>query len=298
MDVQGFFIRYLLLPLFAIVAAILLVLKNKNQRFCSNKKLITFLLLLGLVLGLPGMLGLLQMNYMPWGYTLSVIYNFIIGSIVVYVLATRYEYELDTQKIYIGFFYLVAIMLGFYIHLLLFERFSTREMGFWAATSTCNFILPLFLWWSYRALLSVPAEIYKVWQYPQKPLQLELDALDFNRMLVLELEIFKSVTDREPIRVKVKAPAEMNFGDWFYKFIEDYNLKFPNNPVSFNDQERRPFLWIFFIKNAFFKRNSFIDPDLNIRQNGITEKMTIYAKRVSVNEAKMRAQDDDESIFI
>lgn len=297
MDVQELFVRYLLLPLIAMVAAIVLALKNKSIGFCSNKKLITVLLLLGLVLGIPGILGLLQLDYMPWGYIVGVIYNFMMGIIVVYILATRYDYELHTHKVFIGIFCLVTMMLGIYVHQILFNQINSRGMGFWAATCTFNFMIPLFFWWSYQALLGVPAEIYKVWQYPQTPLQLELEGLDFNRMLVLELEIFKTITDAEPIKVKVKAPADMNFGDWFYKFIEDYNLKFPKSPVSFHDKNGNAFLWIFFVKNAFFKRNSFIDPDVTIQQNSITEKMTIYAKRVSVNEIKSTAKND-ESVFI
>ncbi|MNV73704.1 hypothetical protein D3C71_1668730 [compost metagenome] len=57
------------------------------------------------------------------------------------------------------------------------------------------------------------------------------------------------------------------------------------------------FKWIFFIKTSFFKKNIFIDPDLDIINNGITEKMTIYAKRVSENVNKPE-KIGDESIFI
>jgi hypothetical protein len=51
------------------------------------------------------------------------------------------------------------------------------------------------------------------------------------------------------------------------------------------------------MKTSIFKRNDFIDPDLNIRENGISEKVTIYAKRVSESIAKPIVTGD-ESIFI
>jgi hypothetical protein len=89
----------------------------------------------------------------------------------------------------------------------------------------------------------------------------------------------------------------MVFGDWFYKFIEDYNLKFPKTPVKYMGEDFESFKWIFFIKTSFFKKNIFIDPDLDIINNGITEKMTIYAKRVSENANKPE-KVGDESIFI
>jgi hypothetical protein len=54
---------------------------------------------------------------------------------------------------------------------------------------------------------------------------------------------------------------------------------------------------MFFIKRPILKRNIFIDPDLDILKNGISEKVTIYAKRVSENIAKP-ITTGDESIFI
>lgn len=124
-----------------------------------------------------------------------------------------------------------------------------------------------------------------------------MDHLDFDRMLVLELELYKNTADAEPLKVKVKAPENMMFGNWFYKFIEDYNLKFPKAPVQYAGDDYETYKWIFFIKRSFFKKNIFIDPDLDILNNHITEKVTIYAKRVSEN-ANRTEKIGDESIFI
>lgn len=74
MDVQQFFMRYLLLPLIAVVSATILVVVNKKNKFINNKKLITAILVMGLVLAIPGLLGLLGLDYMPWGYILSMLY--------------------------------------------------------------------------------------------------------------------------------------------------------------------------------------------------------------------------------
>ncbi|MGY0037479.1 TssN family type VI secretion system protein [Pedobacter sp. NJ-S-72] len=124
-----------------------------------------------------------------------------------------------------------------------------------------------------------------------------MDHLDFDRMLVLELELYKNTDDPEPLRVKAKAPENIIFGNWFYKFIEDYNLKFPKSPVKYISEDNESFKWIFFIKTSFFRKNIFIDPDHDILTNRITEKVTIYAKRVSENANKPETIGD-ESIFI
>lgn len=297
MDVQQFFLRYLLLPLIAVVAATVMAVANKKNKFINNKKLIISVLLLSIALAIPGSLGLLGLSYMPWGYIISQLYHITLGSVFVYLMTRYYPDELLGSKLFISIALLIACLLGFYLYQIIFNALSDIKTGIWAATSTFNFVIPLLFWWSYVALLSIPAEIYKVWKYPAAPINLDMEHLDFNRMLVLELEVYKHTNDPEPIKVKVKAPENMMFGNWFYKFIEDYNIKFPKSPVKYNADDNEVYKWIFFIKTSIFKRNIFIDPDLNIRENGISEKVTIYAKRVSENIAKPIVTGDD-SIFI
>ena len=297
MDVQQFFMRYLLLPLIAVVSATVLIVVNKKNKFINNKQLITAILVLGLVLAIPGLLGLLGLDYMPWGYIISMLYFIGSGSVFVYLMTRYYANELHDRRPILIAALLISCLLGFYLYRTVFDFLSEEQIGSWAATSTFSFMLPVLFWWSYIALLNIPAEIYKVWQYPLLPVSLDMEHLDFNRMLVLELEVFKHTRDAEPIKVKVKAPENMQFGNWFYKFIEDYNVKFPKNPVSYLATDEEPYKWIFFIRTSVFKRNIFIDPDLDIKQNGITEKVTIHAKRVTENVARP-VVTGDESIFI
>lgn len=297
MDVQQFFLRYLLLPVIAVISATVMAVVNKKNKFVSNKRLIVIVLVLALVLAIPGLMGLLGLGYMPWGYILSQIYFLSIGSVLVYLLTKYYANELLNRKVFIMAAMIIAGLLGFYLYQTIFNALSSIRIGGWAATSAFSFLVPLLFWWTYVALLSIPAEIYKIWQHPVVAMELDMEHLDFNRMLVLELEVYKNTNDQEPIKVKVKAPANMLFGNWFYKFIEDYNIKFPKSPVSYMATNDIAFKWIFFIKTSFFKKNTFIDPDLTILKNGISEKVTIYAKRVSENITKP-VPAGDESIFI
>ena len=297
MDVQSFFLRYLLFPLIFIVSAALLSVVNKKNQFLNNKRLIISILILSLVLALPGLMGFLSFDFMPFGYIICQIYYVATGCIFVYLATRYYPKELLERKLFIIFSILVSVLLGFFLFQLGFNWLSDIHFGIWAATSIATFFTPILFWWAYVALISIPTEIYKIWAYPSSPIHIEMDHLDFDRLLVLELELYKSTNDPEPIKVKAKAPQNMVFGEWFYKFIEDYNLKFPKAPVKYNSEDLESYKWIFFIKTSFFKKNIFIDPDLDITQNTITEKMTIYAKRVSENANKPQITGD-ESIFI
>lgn len=297
MDVQSFFIRYLLFPLIFLVSTAVLSIVNKKNQFLNNKKLIVSVLLMGIILGLPGFSGLLNFNFMPWGYIICIIFYVMMGVLYVYLLSVHYPDALLERKVFIFFATFIATLLSAYLFQLAFHWLGSIRFGWWGAGSICWFFVPLLFWWSYVALLGIPAEIYKIWKYPATPLEINMDHLDFDKLLVLELELYKRSTDPEPLKVKVKAPENMNFGIWFHKFIDDYNLKFAKNPIEFKLGEQDSYMWIFFIKRSFFKRNLYIDPDLDIVQNGITEKMTIYAKRVSENVTKPN-EVGENAIFV
>lgn len=297
MDVQSFFIRFLLFPLIFIVSTAVLSIINKKNQFLNNKRLIISVLLIGIILAIPGFLGFLNFNFMPWGYIICCIFYILTGTVFVYLLTKYYPKDVLERKVFIFFATFISAILSVYLYQLAFNWLSNVRFGWWGAGSIAWFFVPLMFWWAYVSLLSIPSEIYKIWKYPSTPLDINMDHVDFNKLLVLELELYKKSSDPEPLKVKVKAPENMNFGIWFHKFIDDYNLKFGKNPVEFRDEDQDGYRWIFFIKTSFFKRNIFIDPDLDITENGISEKMTIYAKRVTENVNKPN-EVGESAIFI
>ncbi|GAB2700463.1 TssN family type VI secretion system protein [Mucilaginibacter koreensis] len=297
MDVKSFFIRYLLFPVIFTISTVIMTIINKRNQVLSNKKLIVILLLTAIALGIPGFIGFLDLQFMPWGYLICQFIYLCLGIVYVWLAGTYYESELLNRK---GFFFictLIAALLGMYLFKLAFDWLNNLKYGFWAASSILAFLVPPVFWWTYLSFLSIPLEIYKVWRYPVVPADINMEHLDFNHLLVLELDLYKNTNDPEPLKVKAKAPRNMNFGIWFQKFIDDYNLKFPNAPVQYKLDNGESYQWIFYIKPSFFKQRLFIDPDLDIEQNHITEKYTIYAKRVSEIEAE-RIRVGDEAVYL
>src|ERR1700761_2127090 len=286
MEVKSIFLRYLLFPIVVVVAAAIMTIINKKNKVLTNRRLIVTMLLTGIALGLPGLLGFLDLQFMPWGYIICQLYFITIGILYVWLAGKHYEEMLVQKK---GFFFIcsfIAALLGIFLFKLGFDWLNDLDYGLWASTSVFVFLLPLLFWWGYLAYLNIPLEIYKTWEYPLHPEDIGMEHLDFNRLLVLELHLYKKIEDAEPLIVKAKAPQNMNFGLWFQKFIDDYNLKFPNAPVQYKQNSQESYKWIFYIKRSFFRQRHFIDPDLDITENRITEDFTIYAKRVAeaVNE--------------
>lgn len=297
MEVQSFFGRYLLFPLVALIATAVLTVWNKKNKLLSNKRLIVGVLVVSLLLGVAGFMGFLDLHFMPWGYIFCQLYYLALGVVFIVLVDKYYQTALSEKKGFVIAAMLIACLLGWYLFYLAFDWVNELKYGLRAGSTIPMFFIPVLFWWTYTALLNIPIDIYKVWQYPRKPLKIDMDHLDFDRLLVLELDLYKKTDDPEPLRVKVKAPENMNFGHWFYKFIEDYNLKFPNSPVAYLDENKTAYKWIFYTKPSFFKRREFIDPDLEIRENRVVEKHTIYAKRVSEVETRSE-KTSDEAVFI
>lgn len=297
MEVKSFFIRYLLFPVIFVVATAIMTIINKKNQILSNRKLIVSMLLTGIILGIPGLLGFLDLEFMPWGYICCQIYYLTMGILFVWLAGTHFEDELIERK---GFFFvcsLICTLLGMFLFKLGFDWLNDLQYGLWASTSVFVFLIPLMFWWAYIAYMNIPLEIYKVWQYPVYPEDISMEHLDFNRLLVLEVNLYKNTYDAEPLKVKAKAPRNMNFGLWFQKFIDDYNTKFPESPIEITQDLGESYRWIFYIKPSFFKQRNFIDPDLDIEQNNITETYPIFAKRVSevVNSPE---RTGDEAVYL
>ncbi|OKS87556.1 TssN family type VI secretion system protein [Mucilaginibacter polytrichastri] len=297
MDVKSFFIRYLLFPVIFVVATAIMTIINKKNKLLNNKKLIVIILVTSLLLGLPGLMGFLDLQFMPWGYIICQIYYITLGILFVWLAGVYYETELLERK---GFFFiccLIACLLGVFLFKLGFDWLNDLKYGLWAASSVFVFLVPVVFWWAYIAFLNIPLEIYKIWQYPLVPADISMEHLDFNHLLVLEVNLYKHTDDAEPLKVKAKAPRNMNFGLWFQKFIDDYNLKFPDSPIQYQHAGKESYRWIFYIKPSFFKQRQFIDPDLDIEQNNVTETFAIFAKRVS-EVASTPERKGDEAVYL
>jgi hypothetical protein len=297
MDVKSFFIRYLLFPIIFVITTAIMTIINKKNKLLNNKRLIVIILVTSIILGLPGLLGFLDLQFMPWGYLICQLYYLTMGILFVWLAGIYYETELLERK---GFFFiccLISCLLGVFLFKLGFDWLNNLKYGFWASSSVFVFLVPVVFWWAYIAFLNIPLEIYKVWQYPEYPVDISMEHLDFNRLLVLEVNLYKHTDDAEPLKVKAKAPRNMNFGVWFQKFIDDYNLKFPDSPIQYQNPGRDAYKWIFYIKPSFFKQRQFIDPDLDIEQNNITESFAIFAKRVS-EVANAPERKGDEAVYL
>jgi hypothetical protein len=275
---------YLLLPLTAVILGIIGYIVAKKNQLLNNKKLIFFSLASCLVLALPGFLGFIDYWFMPYVYiTLQVLYFF--AGWYFLNLLKLFEKDIDQKPYYVEFLFVFIVMLiGGGLFSLIFNLCNELQYGLWACTCILTFMFPSIFRKAYESYMEIPLEIYKIWSYDNQEGDFEdTEAFDSDKITVVEMELFKQISDKKPLNIKAKAQEDMLFGVWFKVFINDYNIKSSVSPIVYSDYENS-YGWIFYTITSILGRKRYIDPDLSFAQNRIKEHRIIIAKRTRYKE--------------
>lgn len=287
--IKGIFLRYILLPLIVIILAVVLGYMKKQTPLLKNGVLIVYILLGSLCLAVPGFLGFAGNLFNPHWYLLAMLIYLLLGVLHVNLLNSYFDQK-DKPMWFMLFFEslitLMVMLLGGYLFFLVFDWISPFEgYALMATTSIVIFIVPLSFYYCYIQYLNIPFEIHKTWSHATINANVDFEKIDFKTLLLLNLELTKTVVDGKRVRIDAKSPEEgVSIGDWFYRVVDDYNYKYPNSTIHFTDLEGEPYSWIFYTKKSFFHFRRFIDFEQTMRENRITQHTTIICKRVINNE--------------
>lgn len=285
-------ILYLLLPLIAVVLAIVMAVVAKKNQILANKKMIIYTLLVCVVLALPGLLGFIDYWFMPYTYIILQVVYLICGWYFMKIMPHLIK-GIDEKPYYVEFLVVFVILfISAALFSLIFNLCNELKYGLWACTCMLSFIFPSIFRKTYESFMDIPLEIYKIWSYDGEDDPQEYELSNQDNIIVVELELFKSATDREPLNIKAKASESMRFGVWFKIFIDDYNKKTPLNPVIYSDMENS-FGWIFYTNSSILGQRKYIDSDLTFLKNKIKEKNVIIAKRALYEEYRQIEGDDE-----
>lgn len=297
---KAFFLKFLLMPLIAFLLLGIMVVVQKKNAVANNKKLIIYLLLAAIILALPGLGGLAGNAFNPYWYLFSQAVYLALGILHVNLLGIYFRNDTNTKWLFIVSECLITItcmVLGAYLFTIIFDLLSPFEGFAWmSATSIFIFILPLIFYYTWLRFTNIPFDIYKVWTYDPGANETHFEGADFDKLMVLNVEFTKKIQDGHRFSVKAKSPAGITLGDWFFRFIEDYNLKYPQDPIEIRDENYEPYAWIFYIKRSFFHRRQYLDFDRTIEENKITEKVNIICKRV-IEQQEEKVISHQKGIF-
>jgi len=284
-SVKEIFLRYLLMPIIAGILIFILSVIRKNKPAIKIKHIILYVLVAGLCLSLPGFLGFSGNLFNPYWYLFSQVIYLGLGILHVNVLHHYFRKHID--KLWLSILFesiltITCILFGGFLFTLIF-RWMSDDLGnpYMAATSLMAFIVPLVFYYCYIQFISIPFDIYKTWRFDPEQKPHNFQGADFDKLMVLNVELSKNADDQQRFIVKAKTlPEGITFGDWFYRVIDDYNYKNPNSTIQLMDADNEPYYWIFYIKKTFFSFRKYVDFEQDIAANKITENQTIICKRV------------------
>lgn len=282
-----FFLTYLLVPLMAVVLTTVLAAINQKKALLSGRKLLISVAQFTLPMALAGLFGMIDLWFMPLYYLLMALVFLVEGMLYVRQLVRLMGDEQRTEPLFVLLLTILILVIGGYSFGWVFNYFSTLKYGFWAATCIVPFSIPLVFSRTYEALLAIPNEVHKVWYYPRQAKEIEFEGVDYYRLMILEVELRKDPARpaEGPVKVKARATQDLSFGLWFQKFIDDYNYKFPNDPIVTETPDQATYGWLFYyVRPSFFSLRRYIDFDISVAQNRLTERHTIQAKRVESHQ--------------
>ncbi len=284
-SLKGIFLSYLLMPLIATVMVFILSALRRSRPAIRVRNIILYVLLGGLALAIPGFLGFSGNLFSPWWYLVAMLVYLGLGILHVNLLHRFFRRHFNIMWKAVLFevlLSLTALGVGGYIFTLIFKWMS-NGMGnaLMAATSGIIFVVPLAFYYCYLQFVSIPFDIYKTWQYDPDQKPHNFQGADFDRLMVLNVELSKNSQDPQRFNIKAKTlPTGITFGDWFLRVVDDYNFKNGNSPIQLRDAAGHSFYWIFYVKKSFFSMRKYIDFEKDITENNISQNETVICKRV------------------
>ncbi len=179
-------------------------------------------------------------------------------------------------------FTLILCLCGSVCFMLVYRWVSADGLIPMMLTSCYVFIIPGFVYQTFLKAVAIPPGIIKQWKYPFDQHIVDPDESKFRNLLVISFEFQKQTTDNHFTNFRAKAPADMEFGQLFYFFINDYNERHPSAKINYVSQTGEPHEWIFYKKPRWHSIfTEYIDTDKTIFNNKIRENDIIICSRSS-----------------
>ncbi|WP_438712385.1 TssN family type VI secretion system protein [Aquimarina muelleri] len=283
-----FFLKYLLAPLIMIVAVVVLNTLAKGKAVLKMKKLIIFILLLAIILALPSLLGFLKYEFIWGGLVISICSYLGMGFLFNWFSTSKIFNSIGFKEnrwlIILALF--IAIILASWIYYFVFLWANKLGYELWAMLTILWFLVPPFYVFSRSMYLKIPSPFYKLWMVNNEINDEEYwNNVDTFRLMQVTVKIKRSPQERHYASFSVKLPEDVTLGRWFNRFIDDQNIRFPNNVIKLED-DNGPYGWILYTNKwlpmPIFTR--MLDFDGDVTQNKIKNKTILYVRRVSKNK--------------
>ncbi|NHE58472.1 TssN family type VI secretion system protein [Cyclobacterium plantarum] len=245
---------------------------------------VTVLYLLVAIVLISGIASLSYWSYLKDQQVFHLVfmaYFLILGIAHVNWLKEYVKWAGNEQSLWAEFlFTLVLGLLGGTGFMAVFSYFSEATLAFNMSMSIIFFIVPWLLNQTFSNAMAIPAGILKRWYYPSSEEMGEPDEDKLKNLLVISFLIQKQPDDPRETHFRAKAPVDMEMGELFYYFINDYNERHPNDKIAYMDKSGEPYGWLFFKRNPYIRFiEKYVDAEKTIFNNQIRENNVIRCNR-------------------
>lgn len=229
---------------------------------------------------LSGLIGLISIEDHKTSFFLLLQAAYLLAGIWGSVLLKKSFFSEPVKALWVDFLLaFVFVLISFAAFSFTFNHLSSGDLGFVYGTAMLTFFIPHFYIYVQELFISIPPPLYKVWYIDEDREEPDFENVNIKNIMLATLDILKNVNDADSTNIKVKAPLNMKFGDWFQSFVLSYNERYPESEIQYKYLDGTNMGWMFFVKPRFFERRQYIEPNKTFRKNGITEKHTIVAER-------------------
>ena len=177
-------------------------------------------------------------------------------------------------------FTVVVILFGAIGFVTLYRVVNREGLQWSMAASSLFFLLPILFFQTFKKAAVIPAKIVQEWFYPVEQAVEDPEESKLKNMLVISFEFRKQTADPHYTNFRAKAPVDMEFGQLFYFFINDYNERHPDGRINFVNDIGEPHGWVFYKKPRWHTLvTRYIDGARTIFNNHIREDDVIICER-------------------
>jgi len=275
--------RIILFAIFFLSTLIIVYLKKTVTNFKSNRIAIGALLF-SLVITCGGLYGFSDSIFNGFSFYLLICVIYLLLGVLITFMFKKDYFEITKYKLMIEILVVLVITsLSYFAFSLVFDFTNGLDLGGIYAKSVFFFVIPYFFMLALDTFLRIPTSIYKVWYVNEFAEEPDFDKVNIRNIYLLSIDLMKDVNQNKTTNIRVKAPFEMKFGDWFQSFLVNYNEKYTESPIQYKFLDGTSMGWVFYTKPSIFKSKKFIDANKSIVHNKLNEKLTIVATRVKIN---------------
>ncbi|WP_316633173.1 TssN family type VI secretion system protein [uncultured Flavobacterium sp.] len=288
-----FFLKYLLAPFLVLI--ITLIMSQFSSIKIKTKSAIIFVLCFSLIASLPCLFAFFNNEFIWFGLLFSIVYYLTLGVGLLYFMNTALFQKIEIQNSAPAkfFLFLIVAILASWIYYLVFNYIAISSYAHISMLNILWLFAPIFFQESKKKYLQIPEPFYEYWRVGKERKDIEYwDNIDKFRLMQVSIHIRKKVDAQFFSKFDVKIAQDVNLGNWFDKFIEDQNYRFPNDAIE-SSAENEDTGWTFYTAKYFsfplFIRN--LSPYQTISESKLKNKQTIFAKRVALNRQQNETEE-------